>query len=212
MAPYHNSIIKLCFNYLSAVCGLMFFLPPSIIIGVIISLTSEGGVFFKQKRIGKNGKPFILYKFRTMISGADKMQKKYAHLNISDGPTFKIPKDPRYTKFGKYLVKTGLDELPQLINIIKGEMSVVGPRPFPVNEEEKLTSSQKIRETVLPGITSLWVIRGAHNLKFNKWMKLDREYVEKATFKTDLYILTSTILLISKLTIKKIGKVIRPQN
>jgi lipopolysaccharide/colanic/teichoic acid biosynthesis glycosyltransferase len=141
-----------------------------------------------------------------MIIGAEKLRSKYQFLNISDGPTFKIPNDPRYTKFGKYLAKSGLDELPQLINVLKGEMSFVGPRPLPTYEAIKLTKHQRVRELVLPGITSSWITNGAHRLKFKRWMQLDREYIENANLTTDLVIIFKTVMIILSIGIRKLFK------
>lgn len=170
--------------------------PISLFISLIIKLTSDGSVLFFQKRSGKNGKVFKIIKFRTMISGADKFQKKYKDLNESDGPVFKIRNDPRFTTFGKILSNTGLDELPQFINVLKGDMSIVGPRPLPVEEAGKLSITQKIRESINPGITSNWVVQGSHKMKFNEWMKLDCEYVRSASFFSDISIMLQTVLLI----------------
>ena len=131
-----------------------------------------------------------------MIKNAEKLKNKYKRLNQADGPVFKIYDDPRFTKIGKILSKLGLDELPQLINVLKGEMSLVGPRPLPVDEAKKLTKEQKIREMVRPGITSTWVIEGSHRLSFKKWMQLDKEYVENATFLKDLKIIIKTVFML----------------
>jgi len=136
-----------------------------------------------------------MYKFKTMVKGADKMQSKYKNLNEADGPVFKIRNDPRYTKFGKFLSRTGLDELPQIINVLKGEMSLVGPRPLPVYEAEKLTEEQNIRLQVLPGITSSWIANGHHKHKFADWMQLDKVYVQNASLITDINILYKTVLI-----------------
>lgn len=129
-----------------------------------------------------------------MKEGAEKQQLNLMHLNEADGPVFKIHNDPRYTKFGKVLARTGLDELPQIINVIKGEMSLVGPRPLPVKEAEKLTASQKKRHLVKPGITSSWVVKGPHSIPFKKWMELDLDYVYNASFHKDLSILVKTFM------------------
>lgn len=111
-----------------------------------------------------------------MVGNAEELQSKYAHINEADGPVFKIHSDPRYTKVGKFLSHIGLDELPQLINIIKGEMVFVGPRPLPVEEAKKLPKKYSARFSVLPGITSFWVIKGSHKMSFDKWMQLDIQY------------------------------------
>jgi lipopolysaccharide/colanic/teichoic acid biosynthesis glycosyltransferase len=161
-------------------------------------MTDAGPVFFRQKRIGLDGKTFILNKFRTMKVDSENQRSKYLKLNEADGPVFKIYNDPRFTGIGKILSRTGMDELPQLINILKGEMSLVGPRPLPVNEARKLSKSQKIREQVRPGIVSTWVTNGSHKLNFRQWMKLDREYVENGNLQTDLKVIKDSTILIVK--------------
>lgn len=143
-------------------------------------------ILFKQKRLRKDKKVFEMYKFRTMVEGAEKLKKKYAHLNEVNGPVFKIRNDPRYTKIGKFLSHTGLDELPQLINVFKGEMALVGPRPLPVDEAKRVPKKYERRFSVLPGMTSSWIIKGAHKLTFKEWMDLDLEYVKNKSFFYDL--------------------------
>ena len=179
---------------------LLILLSPFIgLIYIIIKLDSKGPFVFKQKRVGKDFKEFTIYKIRTMIDGADKMQNSLKNRNESNEIVFKIRNDPRFTNFGKFLSHTGLDEVLQLINIIKGEMSFVGPRPLPVNEAKKIPNMYRTRFSVKPGITSLWIIKGAHNLSFNEWMKLDLEYVRKKSVFFDVFIFFMTILLIFKL-------------
>ncbi len=161
-------------------------------------------IFFKQKRLGKDKKSFTMYKFRTMVDNAEDLKSKIYHLNEADGPVFKIRNDPRYTKVGKFLSHTGLDELPQLINVIKGEMALVGPRPLPVDEAKKIPKKYERRFSVLPGMTSPWIIKGAHRLTFKKWMELDLEYVKNKSIKYDLVVLEKTALTIFKLLINEI--------
>jgi len=171
-------------------------LPFLAIIFIFVKFTSEGPFLFKQQRTGKDKKSFTLYKIRTMVNDAEKLKNSYRDLNQADGPVFKIFDDPRYTKIGKFLSHTGLDELPQLVNIIKGEMSFVGPRPLPIDEAKKIPAKYKDRFTVLPGITSPWVVKGSHNLTFRQWMKLDLDYVKKRSVLIDLNIAIKTMLLI----------------
>jgi len=162
--------------------ALILLFPFLIILPVLIKTTSKGRTIFKQKRVGLNGKVFTLFKFRTMKEGSEKKLATLSHLNEADGPVFKI----------------GNDEIPQFVNILKGDMSLVGPRPLPIYEANKLTPYQKRRESVLPGITSSWVIEGSHNLSFKKWMELDLSYVQNASLKEDLIILVKTLKLILK--------------
>lgn len=167
-------------------CIFVFSLPMQIGIGMFVLLTSGFPVLFSQKRVGKDGKPFLLYKFRTMIPGAQRMQKKLQCLNEANGPVFKIHNDPRYTSIGKTLAHTGLDELPQLYNILLGDMALLGPRPLPRAEEQKLKPWQKAREQIKPGIFSPWILEGYHWTKFDAWMKSDIAYMKEKSFWYDL--------------------------
>jgi len=133
-----------------------------------------------------------------MRIGAEKDRSKFLPLNQANGPVFKIANDPRFTKFGKDLARSGLDELPQLVNVLRGEMSLVGPRPLPVPEVQKMKGSDRIREQVKPGMTSTWVIKGSHKLKFNEWMRLDRQYVKSANILTDFEVIGRTLFLVLK--------------
>ena len=177
----------------------VFFLtwPVFLVLAQIIKLSSPGPIIFKQKRIGKNSKVFTLYKFRTMVKEAEELKKKYFHLNEADGPVFKIKNDPRFINgLGKFLARSGLDELPNVFNVLQGRMSWVGPRPLPVHEAKKINPKiKKIRESVLPGITSNWVVSGAHSLSFKQWMKLDKEYIRKISLIQDLRIVLKTLNL-----------------
>lgn len=199
---YHNSLQKRFLDTTLSFFGIILLFPIFAIIAILIKLGSSGPAFFKQKRVGKDGGVFELIKFRTMSKGAESKLAKLKHLNEVDGPVFKIRDDPRFIGIGKFLARTGLDELPQLINVIKGEMSLVGPRPLPVSEAKKLTKTQKVRELVKPGMTSSWVISGAHNLKFREWMKLDKDYVENASLSKDFLILYKTAVLAAGLVLR----------
>lgn len=151
-------------------------------------------ILFSQNRVGKDGKVFHLYKFRTMRIGAEREQEKLRKFNEADGPVFKIRNDPRFTKIGRWLARTGLDELPQVINVLKGEMALVGPRPLPVGEEAKISDRWRLkRRTVKPGITSSWVVAGGHNLTFREWMELDMKDIGNKNFIYDFVILVKTL-------------------
>lgn len=171
----------------------LIFLPVMAIISIAIKIDSKGPVLFKQIRLGLNGRKFLIYKFRTMYEGAEKIKDKFSHLNIMNGPVFKAPEDPRITRVGKFLRKFSLDELPQLYNVIKGEMSLVGPRPLIPEEIEKFQRWQKRRLSMKPGLTCLWQISGRSKLDFETWMKLDLEYIDNWSLKKDLIILLKTI-------------------
>ena len=176
--------------------GLIFFSPLMALIAILIKLDSSGPAIFSQKRVGKNGKVFTFYKFRTMVVGAEKLKEKYRDLNEANGPVFKIRDDPRFTRIGKILARTGFDELPQLFNILRGEMSFVGPRPLPVEEERKIEPKyRKKRRLVKPGMTSLWVAEGAQHYSFAKWMESDLEYINSCSLKGDFQIIISTLVV-----------------
>ena len=200
IAKYNDSLSKRLLDLIGSLFGLVITAPLFVLISIAVVLFSGRPIFFLQKRIGKKGRVFKIIKFRTMILNASKYQNKYKHLNESDGPVFKIYDDPRFTNVGKYLSRLGLDELPQLINVLKGDMSLVGPRPLPVYEAKKLNSKyKKIREQVKPGMTSSWVINGSHKLSFKEWMQLDKMYVESSSFIRDIQIILKTIGIIFRM-------------
>lgn len=178
-------------------------LPLLVIFFILVKITSNGPFLFVQKRTGKNGKIFRMYKVRTMVKNAERLKKKYLKLNEVDGPVFKIKNDPRFTKFGKAISYTGLDELPQLINIIKGEMAFVGPRPLPVSEALRVPKKYQKRFEVLPGVTSPWVVKGQHALNFTQWMELDLKYIKKKSRLYDFRVSLQTAIIIFNLIWKK---------
>ena len=207
--PYHSSLQKWLFDFVLSLLGLIILSPLFLAIAIAIRLTSKGPIFFIQKRVGKDSKVFKIIMFRTMYVGAERDQKKFSHLNEAGGPVFKIRNDPRFVGIGKFLARTGLDELPQLINVLKGEMSLVGPRPLVISEAKKLTKKQKVRELVRPGITSSWVVEGTHALSFEKWMQLDREYIHRASIGKDIEILLKTALTVAVLTLRQIRQLLK---
>ncbi|MBI3169155.1 MAG: sugar transferase [Chloroflexi bacterium] len=171
-------------------------LPIFLIIAVVIQITSPGAPsLFVQLRTGKHGKRFRMYKFRSMVANAEELKLQYAHLNELQWPDFKITNDPRITKVGKILRKTSLDELPQLLNVIKGEMSLVGPRPTSFGSETyKLWQTERL--DVTPGLTGLWQIIGRAQLEFDERLRLDIAYVERQSIVFDLVILLRTAVAI----------------
>ncbi len=177
-------------------------LPFFGLLGIILKIQNGGPLMYRQKRMGKDKKPFTMYKIRTMVVGAEKLKKKYLHLNEADGPVFKIRKDPRLTRIGKILVRTAVDEFPQLVNVIKGEMAIVGPRPLPWDEANKVPKRYQERFTVSPGITSSWIVKGSHRLTFKEWMELDLDYVNNHTVFQDLSIIIVTAILMLKWAIR----------
>jgi lipopolysaccharide/colanic/teichoic acid biosynthesis glycosyltransferase len=162
---------------------------------LVIKFTSPGPIIFRQQRGGKNGKPFTMYKFRTMHSDAEMRRAELEAFNQMSGPVFKIDRDPRITRFGRWLRKTSVDELPQLLNILQGSMSLVGPRPLPLYEVEKFeNTAQRRRLSVKPGLTCLWQISGRNEVKeFSDWVRLDLEYIDNWSLWLDCKILLRTI-------------------
>lgn len=176
---------------------LLAILSPLIaMIAVLIKLTSPGRVLFRQRRLMMNGQEFTLLKFRTMIDGADGMLDKVFHLNETNGPLFKARKDPRVTKIGRVLRKSFLDELPQLINVIRGEMSLVGPRPILAQEVSRLPGRVAFRFAVPQGITGPWQANGHHKLTFDELIAAERTYVEHWSLGRDIEILMRTLVLV----------------
>ena len=175
--------------------------PVLISIAIIIKMTSKGPVIFKQSRVGLRGRPFNLFKFRTMIADAESLKKQLQAENEADGPVFKIKDDPRVTGIGKFLRKSGLDELPQLFNILKGEMSLIGPRP-PLLEETKSYKRWQLRRlSVKPGLSCFWQIKPDRNsIKFEKWMEMDLAYIDNWSLRLDFIILLKTILTVFQRT------------
>jgi exopolysaccharide biosynthesis polyprenyl glycosylphosphotransferase len=173
---------------------LAFLCPVLLVVGVLIKLTSPGEIFFVQDRLGLNKRHFKLYKFRTMVADAEKRMKEIEHLNEVSGPVFKIRNDPRITPIGRFLRRTSIDELPQLLNVLKGDMSLVGPRPLPARDYEGFNEDwQRRRFSVMPGITCLWQVQGRSSIPFEKWMELDLQYIDKWSLWLDFEILLRTV-------------------
>ncbi|MDD5504120.1 MAG: sugar transferase [Candidatus Omnitrophica bacterium] len=186
--------IKRGIDIMASLIGLIILSPVFLITALLIKLTSTGPVFFLQKRAGLNGREFVLYKFRTMYNDADKKRGQMESLNEMDGPVFKIKNDPRITPAGKMLRKLSIDELPQLLNVLIGNMSLVGPRPLPVYEVGKFEPWQRRRLSMRPGITCLWQVSGRNRIQsFDDWMKLDLDYIDKWHLRLDFFILFKTI-------------------
>lgn len=184
---------KRAFDLVLASVALVLLLPIIPLIAVMIKLDSPGPVLFRQDRVGKNGRPFKFYKFRSMRSDAEEQKKDVEALNEVDGPVFKVRSDPRITSVGKFLRRSSLDEIPQVFNVFRGDMSIVGPRPPLPSEVERYQPWQRKRLEVTPGITCLWQISGRSHLSFNEWMRLDLEYLRQRSLRTDVLILLKTI-------------------
>jgi exopolysaccharide biosynthesis polyprenyl glycosylphosphotransferase len=181
---------------------LLILAPALVLTAILIKLTSPGPVFFVQKRVGLNKRVFNIFKFRTMVPDAERRLADLEHLNEASGPVFKIMRDPRITPIGSFLRKTSIDELPQLLNVVKGDMSLVGPRPLQLRDYELLTQGgpdwQRCRFSVRPGITCLWQVNGRSSIPFEQWMELDQEYVHKWSLWLDVQILAKTIPAVLK--------------
>jgi lipopolysaccharide/colanic/teichoic acid biosynthesis glycosyltransferase len=184
---------KRAIDTLGALAAMVLLAPVMAVVAVLIKLESRGPVFYRSCRIGRNGRPFVFLKFRSMFDGADRQRKQLTHLNEVDGPVFKISRDPRVTTIGRLLRVTSLDEIPQFLNVLMGEMSLVGPRPPIPEEVEQYEPWQLRRLDVKPGITCLWQISGRSTLSFREWMRLDLEYIKHRSFWLDLRILIRTI-------------------
>ena len=168
--------------------------PLLALIAACIRFTTPGPMFFRQERVGQNKRRFILYKFRTMVHGAETMQSDLEELNEMDGSHFKIKDDPRVTALGKFLRRTSMDELPQLFNVLKGDMSLVGPRPLALRDAERIEKDwPRRRFSFKPGITCLWQVRGRNLIPFDQWMEMDMEYIDNWSLWLDIKILFLTI-------------------
>jgi exopolysaccharide biosynthesis polyprenyl glycosylphosphotransferase len=176
-----------------AAAGLLLLSPLLAGVAAIVKMSDGGSVFFRQERVGLNGRRFTLIKYRTMVVGADKMKAELMEHNEADGPVFKIRNDPRVTRLGRFLRKSSMDELPQLWNVLKGEMSLVGPRPPIPSEVDLYERWQRRRLSMRPGLTCLWQISGRSELDFDSWMKLDLHYIDHWSLTLDLIILLKTI-------------------
>ncbi len=187
------SFLKRIFDFTVSAVLIGVCLPPWITIAISIKMTSPGPILFRQERIGKHGKKFILYKFRSMVDNAEKLQEELIHLNEMDGPAFKIKDDPRQTVTGRFLRRTSLDELPQLFNVLKGDISLVGPRPAIEKEVSLYRPWERKRLSVEQGITCIWQISGRSNIKFDEWMKLDLMYIDHWSPALDYKILFETV-------------------
>ena len=189
-------VIKRTIDIVCSFVGILVLSPLFIVIAIIIKLTSKGPVFFSQKRVGKHGREFDMYKFRSMVVNAEELKEKLAAQNEMSGPMFKMKDDPRVTKVGKFIRKTSIDELPQLWNILKGDMSLVGPRPSLPKEVAQFDEWMYKRLEVKPGLTCYWQVSGRNNIDFEDWMKLDIKYVEERNFWIDIKLIFKTVFVL----------------
>ncbi len=190
-----SMIMKTIGDFYFSITAMILLLPLFLLLALLIKLDSPGPVFFTQERVGLRGRKFKLYKFRTMVTDAEKLLERLREQNEMDGPTFKMKNDPRITRLGSFLRKTGLDELPQLYNVIRGEMSLIGPRP-PLESEVKVYERWQLRRlSVKPGITCSWqIIPNRNDVKFEKWMKMDLNYIDNWSLTKDLRLFFETMV------------------
>lgn len=177
--------------------GLIVLSPLFLVVYLLIKFEDkEGSVFFKQQRVGKDGKTFYMYKFRSMVCNAEALKATLINQNEASGPVFKIKHDPRVTKVGKIIRKTSIDELPQLINVLKGEMTLVGPRPPLPDEVAQYSSYERQRLSVTPGLTCYWQVSGRSNIGFNDWVQLDLKYIKDRNTLLDFKLIIKTIFVL----------------
>ena len=187
-------MLKHTLDYVGGLVGFILFGLAYCVLGPIIKIDSKGPILFSQNRVGRNGRIFKCYKFRSMRADAEVLKKKLMSQNEMQGLMFKIENDPRITKVGRFIRKTSLDELPQFINVLKGDMSLVGTRPPTVDEYEKYEPKHKARVSMMPGLTGLWQVSGRSDIKdFDEVVKLDMEYIDNASFWFDIKIILLTI-------------------
>ena len=189
-------VSKRALDVIASFLGLVILSPILLIVAILIKLESKGPAIFSQSRIGLNGKEFKMYKFRSMVQNAEELKEKLAKQNEMSGPMFKIKNDPRVTKVGKFIRKTSIEELPQLLNILKGDMTLVGPRPSLPREVEKFESWMLKRLEVKPGLTCYWQVSGRNNIDFYEWMKLDLKYVNDMNFWLDIKLIFKTVAVL----------------
>ncbi|SFS54539.1 sugar transferase [Paenibacillus sp. BC26] len=201
LQTYNNlvfyTLVKRMMDISCALLGLIILLPLFVLIVILIKLEDpKGSAFFYQTRIGKDEKPFKMYKFRSMVSNAEEKLKDLLDKNEIQGAMFKMKDDPRITRVGKFIRKTSIDELPQLVNVLKGDMSLVGPRPPLPREVAEYSEYDKLRLTVTSGCTGLWQVSGRNDLSFEEMVKLDLEYIQKRSVTGDLKIIFKTFKLL----------------
>jgi exopolysaccharide biosynthesis polyprenyl glycosylphosphotransferase len=186
-------VVKRLFDIAASAFALWVLSPLLVLTALAIKLTSRGPVFFKQERVGMHGRTFSMLKYRSMVSNAEELKLKLMELNEQNGPVFKIQKDPRITPVGRFLRKFSIDEIPQLINVLRGEMSVVGPRPPLPSEVAQYEPWQRRRLSVRPGLTCLWQVSGRNSIGFQDWMYLDMQYIDHWSLGQDFHLILKTV-------------------
>ncbi|MTK12797.1 MAG: sugar transferase, partial [Clostridiaceae bacterium] len=186
-------VTKRIIDIIGSLCGIILVTPVMLIAAIAIKLNSKGPILFHQERVGLHGKIFKMYKFRSMCLEAECLLDKLKDRNEMSGPMFKMKDDPRITSVGRFIRKTSIDELPQLFNVLKGEMSLVGPRPNLPREVAKFTKDQRTKLLVKPGLTCYWQVMGRSNIGFEEWMRLDIRYIEERSTWVDLKLIFRTV-------------------
>ena len=185
---------KRAMDIIGSLCGIILLSPLLIIVALAIKIEDpKGSIFFSQQRCGKDNKLFPMYKFRSMVSNAEELLEELMEHNEMDGPVFKINDDPRITRVGKFIRKTSIDELPQLFNILIGDMSIVGPRPAIPHEVAEYSHYHKQRLLVKPGLTCIWQVSGRNSIGFDEWIEMDLEYIEKRNLWMDIKLIFKTV-------------------
>jgi len=200
-ADHHRLLLKRLVDVVGATLSLIILSPVLVCAAVAIKLTSPGPVLYSQDRFGLYRRRFKMYKLRTMVMDAELLQSELEHLNEASGPVFKIKDDPRITPIGRFLRRTSIDEIPQLLNVLRGEMSLVGPRPLPMRDVGRFTEAALVRRfSVRPGMTGLWQVSGRSELSFDRWMELDMQYIDQWSLGLDLKIIAQTIPAVLRTT------------
>jgi exopolysaccharide biosynthesis polyprenyl glycosylphosphotransferase len=185
--------IKRLLDLVASAVAVIILMPLMVVVAIAIRLTSRGPVLYKQERVGLYGRPFHMLKFRSMVVNADELKAKLLALNEQSGPVFKLQRDPRVTAVGRFIRKYSIDELPQLINVLRGEMALVGPRPPIPSEVERYEAWQRRRLSVRPGLTCLWQVSGRNRISFEDWMYLDMQYIDHWSLSQDLRLILKTV-------------------
>lgn len=189
-------VVKRIMDIVGSVFGIIILSPILILVALVIKLESRGPIFFGQDRVGQYGKVFKMYKFRSMVQNAEELLDKLKDKNEMSGPMFKMTNDPRITKVGRFIRKTSIDELPQLFNVLSGEMSLVGPRPNLPREVAQYTEFQKQKLLAKPGLTCYWQVMGRNSIDFEDWMKLDIKYIEERNTLVDIKLIFKTFFVL----------------
>lgn len=188
---------KRILDFVLALLGVIILLPLFVLLASVIKIEDhKGPIIFKQIRMGKDGQKFYMYKFRSMVTNAEDLKISLVNQNEATGPVFKIKHDPRVTKIGRFIRKTSIDELPQLLNVLKGDMSLVGPRPPLPEEVAQYTSYEIQRLSVTPGLTCYWQVSGRSNTSFDRWVELDLKYIKERNFFIDIKLIFKTVFVL----------------